>query len=55
MKSDLYTAIAQLAAERGIPREAVLSSVEQSWMLDAKYVLEAALAGVYTATGRRGV
>ncbi|HQY29802.1 MAG TPA: transcription termination factor NusA [Thermomicrobiales bacterium] len=30
MKSDLYTAIAQLAAERGIPREAVLSSVEQA-------------------------
>ncbi len=30
MKSDLYTAIAQIAAERGIPREAVLSSVEQA-------------------------
>jgi len=30
VKSDLYTAIAQLAAERGIPREAVLSSVEQA-------------------------
>jgi N utilization substance protein A len=30
MKSDLYTAIAQLAAERGIPREAVLSSVEHA-------------------------
>src|SRR5215211_1235364 len=27
MKSDFYTAIAQIAAERGIPREAVLSSV----------------------------
>ncbi|MBA3643980.1 MAG: transcription termination/antitermination protein NusA [Chloroflexia bacterium] len=30
MKSDFYTAIAQIAAERGIPREAVLSSVEQA-------------------------
>jgi N utilization substance protein A len=30
MKSDLYTAIAQIAAERGIPREAVLSSVQQA-------------------------
>jgi N utilization substance protein A len=30
MKSDLYTAIAQLAAERGIPRDAVLSSVEHA-------------------------
>ena len=30
MKSDLYTAIAQIAAERGIPREAVLSSVEHA-------------------------
>ena len=28
MKSDFYTAIAQIAAERGIPREAVISSVE---------------------------
>lgn len=36
-------------------QEYVLSSVEQSGMLDAKYVLEAALAGGYTATGRRGV
>ena len=30
MKSDFYTAIAQIAAERGIPREAVLSSVQQA-------------------------
>jgi N utilization substance protein A len=30
MKSELYTAIAQIAAERGIPREAVLSSVEHA-------------------------
>jgi len=30
MKSDLYTAIAQIAAERGIPRDAVLSSVQQA-------------------------
>ncbi len=30
MKSDLYTAIAQLAAERGIPREAVMSSIDQA-------------------------
>ena len=30
MKSDLYTAIAQIAAERGIPREAVLSSVQHA-------------------------
>jgi N utilization substance protein A len=30
MKSDFYTAIAQIAAERGIPREAVLSSVEHA-------------------------
>ncbi|MBX6341224.1 MAG: transcription termination/antitermination protein NusA [Thermomicrobiaceae bacterium] len=30
MKSDLYTAIATIAAERGIPREAVLSSVEHA-------------------------
>ena len=30
MKSDLYTAIAQIAAERGIPREAVLDAVEQA-------------------------
>jgi N utilization substance protein A len=28
VKSDFYTAIAQIAAERGIPREAVISSVE---------------------------
>ncbi len=33
----------------------LLSSVEQSGMLDAKYVLEAALAAGYTATARRGV
>ncbi|MBA2278665.1 MAG: transcription termination/antitermination protein NusA [Chloroflexia bacterium] len=38
MKSDLYTAIAQIAAERGIPRDAVLSSVQQ------------ALASVYKKT-----
>jgi transcription termination/antitermination protein NusA len=30
MKSDFYTAIAQIASERGIPREAVLSSVEHA-------------------------
>lgn len=30
MKSDFYTAIAQIAAERGIPREAVYSAVEQA-------------------------
>ncbi len=30
MKSDLQTAIAQIAAERGIPREAVQSSVEHA-------------------------
>jgi N utilization substance protein A len=30
MKSDFYTAIAQIAAERGIPREAVLASVEHA-------------------------
>lgn len=30
MKSDFYTAIAQIAAERGIPREAVLNSVEHA-------------------------
>ncbi len=30
MKSDLYTAIAQIAAERGIPRDAVLSSIQQA-------------------------
>jgi N utilization substance protein A len=30
MKSDFYTAIAQIAAERGIPREAVISSVEHA-------------------------
>ncbi len=30
MKSDFYTAIAQIAAERGIPREAVVSSVEHA-------------------------
>ena len=30
MKSDFYTAIAQIAAERNIPREAVLSSVEHA-------------------------
>jgi N utilization substance protein A len=30
VKSDFYTAIAQIAAERGIPKEAVLSSVEHA-------------------------
>lgn len=30
MKSDFYTAIAQIAAERGIPKEAVISSVEHA-------------------------
>lgn len=30
MKSDFYTAIAQIAAERNIPREAVISSVEHA-------------------------
>ncbi len=30
MKSDFYTAIAQIAAERGIPKEAVLASVEHA-------------------------
>lgn len=30
MKSDFYTAITQIAAERGIPREAVLSSVKHA-------------------------
>lgn len=30
MKSDFYTAITQIASERGIPREAVLSSVEHA-------------------------
>ena len=30
MKSDLYTAIAQIAAERGIPRDAVLNSVQSA-------------------------
>ncbi|MCS7246068.1 MAG: transcription termination factor NusA [Thermomicrobium sp.] len=30
MKSDLYTAIAQIAAERGIPREAVMESIQQA-------------------------
>jgi N utilization substance protein A len=30
MKSDLYTAIAQIAAERGIPRDAVLASVQDA-------------------------
>ncbi|HEU5423588.1 MAG TPA: transcription termination factor NusA [Nitrolancea sp.] len=30
MKSDFYTAIAMIAQERGIPREAVLASVEQA-------------------------
>ncbi|MDQ3512820.1 MAG: transcription termination/antitermination protein NusA, partial [Chloroflexota bacterium] len=32
MKSDFYTAIAQIAAERGIPRDAVLQSVEHALM-----------------------
>ena len=30
MKSDFYMAITQIAAERGIPREAVMQSVEQA-------------------------
>jgi N utilization substance protein A len=30
MKSDFYTAIAQIAAERGIPRDAVLASVQHA-------------------------
>ena len=30
MKSDFYTAIAQIAAERGIPKDAVITSVEQA-------------------------
>ena len=30
MKSDFYTAIAQIAAERGIPREAVMASVQHA-------------------------
>ena len=30
MKSDFYTAIAQISAERGIPKEAVVSSVEHA-------------------------
>lgn len=30
MKSDLYTAIAQIAAERGIPRDAVMASVQDA-------------------------
>ncbi len=30
MKSDLYTAIAQIAAERGIPRDAVMESVQHA-------------------------
>jgi N utilization substance protein A len=30
MKSDFYTAIAQISAERGIPKEAVISSVEHA-------------------------
>ena len=30
MKSDFYTAIAQIAAERGIPKEAVHSAVEHA-------------------------
>jgi transcription termination/antitermination protein NusA len=30
MKSDLYSAIAQIAGERGIPKEAVMSSVEHA-------------------------
>jgi N utilization substance protein A len=30
VKSDLYTAIAQIAAERGIPRDAVLLSIQQA-------------------------
>jgi len=30
MKSDFYTAIAQIAAERGIPKDAVINSVEQA-------------------------
>ena len=30
MKSDLYTAIAQIAAERNIPREAVQKALEQA-------------------------
>jgi len=30
MKSDLYTAIAQIAAERGIPRDAVMESIQHA-------------------------
>jgi len=41
MKSDFYTAIAQIAAERGIPKEAVISSVEHA--LKTVYKKEAGL------------
>ena len=30
MKSDFYMAITQIAAERGIPRDAVMQSVEHA-------------------------
>ncbi len=43
MKSDFYTAIAQIAAERGIPKEAVLNSVEQA--LKTVYKKEAGVEG----------
>lgn len=43
MKSDFYTAIAQIAAERGIPREAVISSVEHA--LKTVYKKEAGVEG----------
>ncbi|HEX5503987.1 MAG TPA: NusA N-terminal domain-containing protein, partial [Thermomicrobiales bacterium] len=43
MKSDFYTAISQIAAERGIPREAVISSVEHA--LKTVYKKEAGVEG----------
>ena len=43
MKSDFYTAIAQIAAERGIPEEAVMSSVEHA--LKTVYRKEAGVSG----------
>ncbi len=43
MKSDFYTAIAQIAAERGIPKEAVLNSVETA--LKTVYKKEAGVEG----------
>ena len=51
MKSDFYTAIAQIAAERGIPKEAVLSSVEHA--LSARSAPASARPNVLKVTLRR--